>query len=218
MLGRRRVASGPAVASADGAAILTDGTAVETHMTALLAGVLLWAAVHLPKGLVPAARARLVARLGDKPWRAIASLLLLASLAMMVAGYRAASPVDVYRTPDWLADAGAVVATVAMLLFVASALPNNMKRYLRHPQLLSVVLWAAGHLFAGGGSRDLVLFGGLGLWAILEMLAINRRDGDWHPPGPVPRRADVIVLVAGLGLTAIAVMVHEWLGVRIVSG
>jgi uncharacterized membrane protein len=187
-------------------------------MTLLIAGILLWAAVHLPKALAPGPRARLVARLGENAWRGIVSLLLLGSVALMVAGYRAATPVDVYRTPASLADAGMVVTTVAMVLFVASALPNNARRHLRHPQLLSVVLWAVGHLLAGGGRRDLLLFGGLGLWAILEMLAINRRDGDWQPPGPVARRADVIVLVAGLGFAAIAVAVHEWLGVRIVSG
>jgi uncharacterized membrane protein len=187
-------------------------------VTLLLAGVLLWAVVHLQKAAAPAARARLVARLGERPWRGIVAVLSIASLGLMIQGYRAAGPAIAYRTPDWAEGAGAVVAVVAMLLFAASALPTNLKCHLRHPQLLSVALWSVGHLLAGGGRRGLVLFGGLGVWALLEMLAINRRDGEWRRPGPVARRADAIVLVAGLLLSAVAVAVHEWLGVRVVSG
>jgi uncharacterized membrane protein len=184
----------------------------------LLAGVLLWAVVHLQKAAAPAARARLVARLGEWPWQGIVAVLLIASLGLMFQGYRAAGPAIAYSTPDWAEGAGSLIAVVAMFLFAASALPTNVKRHLRHPQLLSVVLWSVGHLLAGGDRRGLVLFGGLGLWALLEILAINRRDGEWRRPGPVTRRADLVVLGAGLLLSAVAVAVHEWLGVRVVSG
>ena len=45
-------------------------------------------------------------------------------------------------------------------------IPNNVKRLLRHPQLTGVALWGIGHLLANGESRSIILFGGLGAWAI----------------------------------------------------
>lgn len=187
-------------------------------MSLLVAGVLLWMAVHLPKAAAPGLRDAAIARIGANGWRSFVSLALVGALVLMVLGYRSATPVMVYRPPDWGHGAGSVVAVAGMILFVASAMKTNIKRYLRHPQLLSVVLWSVGHLLAGGSRPALVLFGGLGLWAILEMRAINRRDGAWERPAPVPRRSDVIVLVVGLVLSVVAIAIHHWRGVPVIPG
>ena len=45
------------------------------------------------------------------------------------------------------------------------------------------------HLLANGDGRSIVLFGGLGLWAVVAIVAINRRDGAWQKPEPQPRAA-----------------------------
>jgi len=45
-----------------------------------------------------------------------------------------------------------------------------------------VISWALAHLLLNGDSRSVVVFGGLGIWAILEIFFINRRDGDWVKP------------------------------------
>ncbi len=186
-------------------------------MGLLVAGVLLWMAVHLPKAAAPGLRAGLVARLGERPWRSLASLLLVGAVVLMVLGYGRATPVLAYRPPDWGHDAGVVVALVGMILFAASAMKTNIKRYLRHPQLLSVVLWSVGHLLAGGSWPGLVLFGGLGIWAMIEMRAISLRDGPWERPGPVPAWRDTLVLVTGLVAAAVAIGVHHWRGVAVLT-
>ena len=84
--------------------------------------------------------------------------------------------------------------------------------------MLSVVLWSVGHLLAGGSWPGVVLFGGLGLWAVLEIRFINRRDGAWQRPEPAPRKGDVIVIVGGLVLSLVAVAIHHWRGVPVIVG
>ena len=86
---------------------------------------------------------------------------------------------------------------IAFILFIVSGAPGNLKRFVRHPQMAGVIVWAIAHLLANGDSRSLVLFGGLGIWAILEILLINRRDGEWQKPEPVPISADGITVVIG---------------------
>jgi hypothetical protein len=48
--------------------------------------------------------------------------------------------------------------------------------------LMGVFVWAVSHLLMNGTTRALVLFGGLGLWALLEMPLINRREGEYIKP------------------------------------
>ncbi len=187
-------------------------------MSLLVAGVLLWMVVHLPKAAAPALRDAAVARVGANGWRSFVSLALVVALVLMVLGYRSATPTMAYRPPDWGHVAGSVVAVIGMILFVASVPKTNINRYIRHPQMLSVVLWSVGHLLAGGSWPGVVLFGGLGLWAILEMRFINRRDGAWQRPEPAPRKGDVIVIMGGLVLSLVAIAIHHWRGVPVIVG
>ena len=54
-------------------------------------------------------------------------------------------------------------------------------------------------------------FGGLALWAIIEMMLINRRDGAWTPPAAVARKNDFILVAAGLVAYVIVAAAHQWL-------
>ena len=51
---------------------------------------------------------------------------------------------------------------------------------IRHPQLTAVKLWAVAHLLVNGDSASLLLFGGLLVWAVLEVVIINKQDGKPH--------------------------------------
>lgn len=50
---------------------------------------------------------------------------------------------------------------------------------------MSIITWSIAYLLVNGDSRLIVLFGGMGAWAIMEILLINRRDGEWiKEPAP----------------------------------
>jgi uncharacterized membrane protein len=66
---------------------------------------------------------------------------------------------------------------VAFVLFFSSQFSTYAKRVLRHPQMAGTLLWAAAHLLTNGDSRSLALFGGMAIWALLEIVLCNRRDG-----------------------------------------
>jgi len=177
-------------------------------MDLLIAGVAVWSVVHLFPSMAGQRRDALIGGMGRNPYRGVFALVIAGSLVMMVVGWKSAVPSAVYAPPL----AGSPVVTALMLLafilFIAAQAPTNIKRYLRHPQLTSVIVWAAAHLLANGDSRSLTLFGTLGVWAVLEILLINRRDGAWQKPAALPLKSDVVALVIAAVAFGIVLYFH----------
>ncbi len=180
-------------------------------MSLLVLGVLLWAGMHLFPAVAEGARSRLIERLGQGTYRALFAIVIVLSVALIVLGWKIATPVPVYRPPSLGPPLTGMVMAVALILFVSARARTNIKRAIRHPQLTGVLIWAAAHLLANGDSRSLVLFGGFGLWTVVQILAINRRDGPWIRPDPVPRRMDAVPVVVGVVAYAILLWAHPWL-------
>ncbi len=179
-------------------------------MTWLVLGVLLFAAVHLLP-TAPRARGFAVERLGLQPYKGLFSLAAIGGIALIAVGWRSTPPSPLYAPPGWGALAASPVAFVALLLFAASGVPSNLKRFVRHPQLSGVIAWAIAHLLANGDSRSLVLFGGIGLWAVLAMRLANRRDGAWQRPERLPLSAELKPLVAAAVVFAILFAAHPYI-------
>jgi uncharacterized membrane protein len=166
-------------------------------MTMLIGGLVLFAAVHLFPAAMPQARKRMVEKLGFNAYRGLFSLVMVASLVVIVFGWKAASPTAIYTPPLQAGPITAGLVFLAFVLFAASQSRTNIRRYVRHPQMAATVLWSVAHLLANGDSRSVALFGGLGLWAVIEVLLCNRRDGAWEKPAPVARSLDVITVAIG---------------------
>ncbi len=177
----------------------------------LILGVLLFAGVHTIPSLGASARARFIEQRGDGPYKGLFSLALVVAIGLMIFGWRNTAPAWLWAPPAW----GRLVANglmvVSLLLFLASAVPTNLKRILRHPQLTGVATWAVAHLLANGESRSLVLFGGLGLWAVLQIVLINRRDGAWEKPEELPLAADLKPVVGALVVYGVLLWAHPWI-------
>ncbi len=180
-------------------------------MSLLAAGVILWSITHLFPAIAPARRDRFIARLGRQPYRGLFSLVIVASLVMIVIGWQRTALAAVYVPPLYGSLVVPLLLFVAFFLLAASHAPGNTKRWLRHPMLTGTVVWAVAHLLANGENRSVVLFGGIGLWAFVAIVLINRRDGAWQKPAPVPASRDLMTLVAAVAVFAIVAYVHPWL-------
>lgn len=180
-------------------------------MTLLIIGLLLWCGVHFVPSLFLGLRTRLVAKLGLPKYKGLFALLIVASIVVMVFGWRSIEPDPVYLPPLWGRHVTHVFVLLTFILFVAAKRNTNIKRVLRHPQLTGVVLWSVGHLFANGADRSLVLFTGIGVWAVLEMVLINRRVGAWVRPGSVPLAKDLVTVAGGVVLFAVLLFLHRYI-------
>ncbi len=188
-------------------------------MVWLILGVLLWAVVHLSVSLARGLRQRLIAAMGEGPYKGVFSLAMLASIVLMVIGWRAAGPEFVYEPPAWGALAAAPLMLIAIILAAVAQGKSNIRRFLRHPQLTGVVVWGVAHLLANGDLRSIVLFGGLAVWALIEIPIINARAGAWEKPPKSPIMADIRPIVISIVLYAVLVFAHPYLfGVSPIPG
>lgn len=178
-------------------------------MGTLIAGVVLWSAVHLFPGAAPDTRQAMIDRLGRNRYRGLFAILILAALVMIVLGWKSASPRSVYMPVIGAGPVASLLMLVAFVLFVAAQSRTNIKRYLRHPQLTAVTAWALAHLLANGDSRSVVLFGGFGIWAVLSMALINRRDGAYEKPAAVAVMSDISTGIIGIIAFAAVLYFHR---------
>ncbi len=170
-------------------------------MTRLILGVLLWSIVHFIPGFTADFKKNVVNRYGDYTYKGVFTLLMIVSLYLIISGWHTMTPMApavaelIFIPPDWGGPVAGVMVLIGFVLFLAPYPPNNIKRLMRHPQLIGMVFWGAGHLVGVGTARGLVLFGGLTIWAVLEILLINRRDGVWTKPDKVPFKKDITMVL-----------------------
>jgi len=180
-------------------------------MTVLITGVLVWALVHLMPTLAQPVRQSLVERLGNNGYRAAFSILLFAAITIMVIGWRSTPEVVVYVLPEWSKPVGFVLILLAFLLIGAAHHPTRIKQYLRHPMLAGVAVWALSHLLQNGTTRALVLFGGIGLWALIEIPLINRREGPCEKPGSPSFSEEIKGLFISAIIFVVVLLIHPWI-------
>jgi uncharacterized membrane protein len=176
-------------------------------MLLLTSGVALWWGAHLFKRLAPGARASM-----GKAGRGAVALALILSVLMMILGYRLAEGAFFWgRHPATVGINNLLM--VAALYFTSPGPRKGALFYrMRHPMLTGFLLWSLAHLLVNGDTPSFVLFGGLGLWAVVEMVVVNRAVPGWVPPAKGRLVKDGIFLVASLVLLAVIGAIHTWLG------
>jgi len=189
-------------------------------MTWLIVGLLVFLVPHSIGLAAPQWRARYVARLGEKPWKGLYSLVSLAGFVLLIWGYgqARASPVTVFTPAAWTRHAAALLTVIAFVLIAAAYVPRTkIKAALGHPMTAGVALWAFAHLLANGQLHDVVLFGAFLVWSVATFVIRRSRDresGTTYPPGTVAK--DAIAIVAGIVVSVgFALFLHgPLIGVR----
>ena len=132
----------------------------------------------------------------------------------MAMGWRGSVGWTIYSLPEWTTLPGLVLVVLGALAFgfgFDKNMKTNLKRFIRHLQLTGILLWATGHLILNGDNRSVLLFGGLGLWALVMRVLIDRRDGTWIKPKKVPFGREFVPAVIALGFVAGFVFGHPYL-------
>lgn len=184
-------------------------------MTLFIIGLVLFLGVHSTRVFAEGWRRATLARIGERPWKGIYSVVSIAAFALLVWGYgQARQQIPLWTPPAFLHYVTVVLMLPVFVLFVAAYVPGNaIKARLHHPQLLSVKLWAFAHLLSNGNLADVLLFGGFLAWAIAAFTAARRRDraaGTVYAPGTA--QGTMACVVVGLAIYAAFIMgLHRWL-------
>ena len=174
-------------------------------MLLLAVGLVLFLGVHSVSIVAPRWRLRTIERLGAGPWKGLYAIVSAVGLVALVVGYGIArrEPVVLYAPPTMLRHLVLLLMVPVFPLFIASYFPGRISRATKHPQLLSVKIWATAHLLANGTLADVVLFGAFLAWAVADRISVKRRPAiEAHklPGAPPGAMNDVIVVVVGLAV------------------
>jgi len=173
----------------------------------LILGVALWWAAHFFKRLMPAQRAAM----GDRG-KGLVTLVIVAGIVLMVVGFRMADFVPVWSPPSWTVHINNLLVLIAIWMMSPAGNKGLLLNKMRHPMLAGFRAWAIAHLLVNGDLASILLFGGLFVWALVEVAVINRAEPDWTPPAPGTLIDDAKFMAASVVLLVIIGYIHSWLG------
>jgi len=158
---------------------------MDQALVSLLAASLAFVGMHF--ALSHPLRAPLVGALGDNGFRALYSLVALATFIWAAMAFRAVGPGG---APMWNGSSDALWAAATVIMLLASVLlagsfqrnpalpdpraaahaalaPHGVFHVTRHPMMWSIALWAATHILLSPTPRQFILASAIGLLALL---------------------------------------------------
>jgi uncharacterized membrane protein len=167
-------------------------------MRLMLLGLLIFLGTHLFTTM-RVARAGVIAKIGEAPYKILYSLISIAGV--IIAGYgfaawRAEGSPQLWFPPVWAKHLAIPLVLFACICITSAYPPTHLRVWLKHPMLVGVKTWAVAHLIANGDLAGIVLFTSVLAWAVF-----SRISQKWRPvfSYPEPRlRADIIATVMGL--------------------
>jgi uncharacterized membrane protein len=161
----------------------------------LILGVALFFFIHL----IPSTsiRAALIGRMGEGPFKGLFSLAAFTGLGLIIYGLGQAEFTPLWAPPVWGRTLLIAIMPVVAILLVAAEMPNNIKGMVRHPMLLGVFLWGAGHLIANGDLASTILFASFAVFSVFNIVSVNAR-GSYEAPAAVSKVKDLLTVMLGL--------------------
>ncbi|MDQ8729854.1 NnrU family protein [Bradyrhizobium sp. LHD-71] len=167
----------------------------------MVAGLAVFVGTHLvttQRGL----RAALIARHGLSVYKLGYSILSAIGLALIVYGfarYRATGWINVWYPPTGMRHLALALMLPATIIFVSAYLRGYIWRFMKHPMLVAIKIWALAHLLANGDLGSIILFGSILAWAVFDRITLKSRDDPGGPPIPFGGvRNDVLAVIVGL--------------------
>ena len=139
-------------------------------------------------------------------------MVSLIGLALIIYGYGkvqmlpAKNP-QLWLPPLWTKHLLWALMLPALILLAASNIPSRIRTAVGHPMLLSVKIWALGHLLANGTLAAVLLFGSFLAWAVFDLISVKRRGAK----GPLGSREGTItgdIAAVGIGTALWAFMLY----------
>ena len=174
-------------------------------MLLLAFGVVFETVLHLVAA-VPALKARIKARVGDKAYGSLFGIASVIGIVLIVLGWRASDFVFVYDPPSWGRHANYLLTLIAFIFLGIFLFRGSWRQKVRFPMAFAAIFWATGHLLANGDMASLILFGGFLIYAVLHIV-IGTVNG--VRPSPVVREGhNLLSVLRGIALYGIMTQLH----------
>ncbi len=99
-----------------------------------------------------------------------------------------------------------LLVTIAFVLFASANMKTHIRRTLRHPMLLGLMLWSGAHLFSNGDLAGTILFGSFLAYSVIALASAISRHAvkvfvpDW--------KHDLMAVAGGIVLAWLTIRFH----------
>jgi uncharacterized membrane protein len=167
-------------------------------MIYLIAGLLIFLGAHSVRIFADSWRTRVIAQMGEKPFKGIYSLVSLFGFVLLIWGFGMAreTPIVIWNPPVAMRHLAALLTLFAFVFLASAHGPANaIKARVHHPMVVAVKTWALAHLLANGTLAHMVLFGAFLIWAVLDFIASRKRDRVNNTPYPAGTKQGTLLAV-----------------------
>ncbi len=175
-------------------------------MAVLVLGLILFMVPHFLRELGLRQRLKDVLPSGGT-YMGLYSLVTLAGLGLIIWG-KSIAPFQMIWQPiyEWRS-LSLMLMIPAAICVVAGNLPlSHLRRILRNPMLVGVLLWSLSHLWSNGDLASMLLFGSFALWSGIKIFSLRHVvDVSSRSPSPI---WDIVSLLIGLGLYVVIGLYH----------
>ena len=171
-------------------------------MGIFILGLFIFLGVHSISIVDDSWRDRMVAKIGQGPWKGLYSLLSIFGFILIIWGYGLvrSESIALYTPQLWLQHVSLVLLLPVFPLLVAAYFPGRIKAVVGHPMLVATKLWAVAHLLSNGALVDVILFGSILIWAVLDRVSLKHRQSRPVPGAQPAPYNDAIALILGFAL------------------
>lgn len=180
-------------------------------MIIILIGASLFLGIHL-LSLKTTMRTQLIAQLGLVKYKLIYSLFALTGLLMLFVarfqsgGYIKDGSLFFFNNRDFL-------LLIATILIVSADIPgNHIRKTLRHPMLLGIIIWSFTHFMMNQHLNHLIFFASFFFFSIIMLVGIIIRDKNIQRPKEIAStKKTVIATIAGIIVFSLIVYFHKFI-------
>ena len=171
-------------------------------MAFFILGLFIFLGVHSISIVDNSWRDRMVGKIGEGPWKGLYSLVSISGFILIIWGYGLArsGSIDLYTPQRWLQHLSLILLFPVFPLLVATYFPGRIKAVVGHPMLVAIKLWAVAHLLSTGALIDVILFGSILIWAVMDRVSLKQRQTRPVPGAPSTQYNDAVAVILGFVL------------------
>ena len=194
-------------------------------MIVLIIGLVIFFGMHLVP--VTGVKSSLIERIGEKKYQGIFSIISLIGFIIIIYGFSIIDTCNpmmadcetdnffLWDSFEYSKEISFLLMPICIIFLVASQMKSNIKKVVRHPMLIGVLIWSFVHLLSTGDLRSIILFASFGAFSIIDII-FTRKTAEQGISFSILN--DVVVIVVGLVLYSIILYFHEYVsGLQIVE-
>ena len=194
-------------------------------MIVLIIGLVIFFGIHLVP--VTGVKSSLIERMGEKKYQSIFSIISLVGFIIIIYGFSLIDTCNsmmadcetdnffLWDSFEYSKEISFLLMPICIIFLVASQMKSNIKKVVRHPMLIGVLIWSFVHLLSTGDLRSIILFASFGTFSIIDII-FTRKTAEQGISFSILN--DVVVIVVGLVLYSIILYFHEYVsGLQIVE-